>query len=91
MKPATNKELELVGSDKLKEIDNEFDIAKLKEIAFNALKQRHEHKNSLDNDEAIQSLQEDIKALKDAYNDIIKGCKIIESRICDRIKELELE
>lgn len=90
MKPSTNKEIELVGTDKLKEIDMCRDKKELDTIILNAVKQMLEHKKGLKEDEAIKSMQEDIKALKDAYTDIIKACNIIIGRARDRQIEIDL-
>lgn len=90
MKPATNKEIELVGVDKLKEIDRSSSKEELDAIILRAVKQMLEHKKGLKDDQAIQDMKEDLKALKDAYTEIIKACEIIISRARDRQIEIDL-
>lgn len=87
----TAKEIELVGVQKLKEIENEHSKENLKEILLNAVLRKIEHHEGLKNDEAIQSMAEDIKALKGAYQDIMKACDIIVKKCAEKLDIVKLE
>ena len=61
----------------------------LKEIIVNATKNRAAQKRMLKDDKDIEQMSADIKTLKDAYNDIIKGCDYVIELSVERLSALE--